>query len=102
MRADEYIVEQLKITQEQLRIEKNAYNNLYNEYNKLIEQTKLVDELKSYCVTSTLNDRIKSIKITYDGESLNRRVVAYNDEPIFEILVKLLGPLKDEEEVDGQ
>lgn len=99
MRADEYIVEQLKITQEQLRVSKECNNKIKNDYKQLQEQTekycKLLDELKQHCVMSK-SGNLKTIKIIHDQEFLLKRNIAYSDEHIFDILLELLGPLEEE------
>ena len=101
MRADEYIVEELQKTKEQLTIAIRTNDRLREDYlnikNKTEETIKLLDELKQYFVIHHTSDRISTIKVIYDNEALSRRNVAYNDEPIYDILLKLLGPLTEEE-----
>ncbi len=100
MRADEYVVEKLlKIerelarTKEELEMTNNAYLNLQN---KTEETMELLDKLKSYCMISNPTDRLTCIKATYNEDYCSRRTLAYRDEPIFDILSKLLGPLTEE------
>lgn len=104
MRADEYIVEkllkaeqELAKVKEELKVTNNAYTNMQN---KTEETMELLDKLKSYCVISNSTDRLTCIKAIYNEDYCSRRTLAYSDEPVFEILSKLLGPLTEEETKD--
>lgn len=108
MTVEEYIVARL------LKVERDlcdAENKLKETESKLylaedqlktfehsaIKTANLLNELKHYCTTA-VKDNLKCIKFIYNDEHYDaRRIVAYNDERIYDILLELLGPLTEEE-----
>lgn len=108
MTAEEYIVARLlKLEQDLLDAQnklKETESKLYLAEDQLktfehstIKTANLLDELKHHCMTS-VKDNLKCIKIIYNEERYEaRRIVAYDDERIYDILLELLGPLTEEE-----
>lgn len=107
MTAEEYIVARL------LKLERDLYDaqnklketeaKLYLAEDQLktfehntIKTANLLNELKHYCMIS-VKDNLKCIKIIYNDEQYDaKRIVAFDDERIYNILLELLGPLTEE------
>ena len=103
MRADEYIVELLNKKEQE-------YHILYEDYqtlrvcntglqDKLVELDKILTSIKQNLIIQKAGD-VSVIKYTFvDSNHKQRisRIITFNDEPLFGLLISILGPLKKEE-----
>lgn len=111
MRADEYVVEELLVAQKTLSklVDENRELRKLNdnlakeneEFEKQLEKTarlgELLDQFKQYLVSSTKYGH-KCIQLVYSDEQDDvKRIVTFDDEHPYNILIELLGPIVDEE-----